>query len=87
MVDKFIKQNTIPKKPKLISISRLQLRLTKYNFDKLSESEKEDRKILEKIYVWQTEYNFIAWEDFKDNYFKCSDCGKYDNEPCNCYDE
>jgi len=72
-------------KPKKISISRLRLGVNRIHWNKLTIFEKSDREVLEKMIEWQDEYEHVAWEDFRDHYFKCDDCGSYDNEPCICY--
>lgn len=35
--------------------------------------------------IWKEDYTFTMWEDFRDNYFECSECGIYDNQQCICY--
>ena len=35
--------------------------------------------------IWEEEYSYVTWEKFRDTYFKCSECGVYDNEQCICY--
>lgn len=34
---------------------------------------------------WEDFYDYIPWEDFKENYFKCEMCGCWVDEPCICY--
>jgi hypothetical protein len=34
---------------------------------------------------WEKDYDYIEWEEFKNNYFKCDRCGYYTNEQCICY--
>jgi hypothetical protein len=47
--------------------------------------EDENYLLLQKLWDWENEYDFIPWEKFRDNYFKCSRCGGYDDQQCICY--
>lgn len=38
-----------------------------------------------KYKVWVEEYDYLEWEDFRDNYFECQRCGFYTDDPCICY--
>lgn len=87
MVYKLIKkyEKPKPKKVERLSIGDLRRKLEYVNFKQLSESEMSDKNVLEKMIEWQDDYTHIPWEKFRNSYFKCSDCGHYDNEPCICY--
>lgn len=40
---------------------------------------------IDKKAAWYDEYDHIDWDDFSENYWKCSGCECYVNEPCICY--
>ena len=49
---------------------------------------KKDKPTLAKIdkkAAWYAEYDHIKWDKFDKNYWQCSMCGCYVNEPCMCY--
>jgi hypothetical protein len=68
-----------------LSIYELKSKLKFVNFKKLSISEMSNKDVLRKMIVWEEEYTHVAWEDFKDHYFKCDTCGSYDDQQCICY--
>ena len=41
--------------------------------------------ILQKLYDWQEEYDYIPWTEFRDWWHKCSRCEGYSIDQCICY--
>ncbi len=85
LVDQLIVKHGSPKKSKRLTIFQILKKLNNDNFNKLSVPEQMNGEILEKMVEWQEEYQDVEWEDFRDHYFKCTECGGYDKEQCICY--
>lgn len=55
------------------------------NLRLLSKNECNENYILKKLLDWQNNYSGIEWSEFKEKYFKCDECGSYDDDFCLCY--
>jgi len=51
----------------------------------LSEEERKDPCLLQKLKDWNINHSDVDWQTFKDNWFKCDKCHNYDTEQCICY--
>ena len=70
-------------------IQELLNKITESNLELLVECELEDQYTLEKMIDWQNDYDeYATWEEFKENWYKCSRClsyERYDACGCICY--
>ena len=60
-------------------------KINKEHLNLLEKEELNDSFILEKLLIWQTEYDFVDWIEFKDSWFYCYDCESYNEGQCICY--
>lgn len=40
---------------------------------------------VEKYEIWKEDYNYIEWNKFKNNWFRCDRCNSYAESSCICY--
>ena len=41
--------------------------------------------LIQKLYDWQEDYDWVEWTRFRDYWFKCETCGAYEEGICICY--
>lgn len=51
----------------------------------LTEEERKDLNLLQKLKDWNKYHSDVDWQTFKDNWFKCERCHNYATEQCVCY--
>jgi hypothetical protein len=69
----------------LTKIEKLISKITEENLYLLDDSNRNSEYYLEKLFAWQDEYDWVDWEDFKDDWIYCERCKCYSIGQCICY--
>ena len=73
-----------------MKIEKLLKKIKPYNLKLLKETIQDNdyEYLLNKLFDWQEEYDWINWEIFKEDWTYCSLCNEYGPAPyCMCYRE
>jgi hypothetical protein len=66
-------------------IWRLTSKISGNNLLLLNDEERNSEYDLEKLYIWQEQYNWVKWDEFRDEWFYCHTCKSYNEGQCICY--
>lgn len=66
-------------------IEKLTAKIAEKNLLTLDVSERNSEYVLQKLYDWQEEYDWVDWVEFKDSWFYCDICNGYSEGQCICY--
>jgi hypothetical protein len=69
----------------LNKIKKLTSSIMEENLNLLDISERNSEYYLEKLFAWQDEYDWVDWDEFKDYWTHCNQCGGYSEGNCICY--
>ena len=69
----------------LTKIEKLISKITEENLYLLDDSNRNSEYYLEKLFAWQDEYDWVDWEEFKDDWIYCEYCKGYSKGQCICY--
>jgi hypothetical protein len=65
-------------------LEKLASNITEENLRLLDVNERNSEYYLKLLFVWQDEYDWVKWEDFK-HWTKCELCKGYSEGSCICY--
>ena len=68
-----------------MKVKKLQSHITKENLQLLAESERDSKCDLEKLLIWQEEYDWVDWDEFNAWWLFCERCESYAEQQCICY--
>lgn len=64
-------------------LNKMKSEIRSEHFDLLTDD--KDYYEIEKLLDWQEDYDWVEWDRFLTNWFKCSLCGDYEEGQCICY--